>query len=179
MSLSSDILVSKFALSNATFVPLHLEASNEVLVEIQERKRDTDAALGDAKGQSIEAKRAAERSQQACVKFEVSQRERRLLRKNTIQSKKAELVRVREETRRMQVAQNKLEEKETKYEKELKTDAMKMEVGIALKRAAVEGYDKRMGSNQEFEKFDQLRRVTKGGFPAEVVEVGLLQAASS
>ena len=37
-----------------------------------------------------------------------------------------------------------------------------MGVGAVLNRVAIEGYDKRMGSKEEFDKFEQLRLVTKG-----------------
>ena len=50
-----------------------------------------------------------------------------------------------------------------------------MQVGVSINRVAIEGYDERMGSRQEFEKFDRLRRVTKGGFPADVVDAYLTE----
>lgn len=151
----------------------NLEAANEALLELQDRHRAADDDLGRSKAESIAAKRGAETAHQACVKFVVAQRERKLLRKNTLHSKKAELSRAQEETRRMQAAHKKLEDDVLRHEHDLKTGAMKMQVGVALNRAAVEGYDTRMGSKEEFEKFETLRRVTKGGFPADVVDTYL------
>ena len=153
----------------------NLEAANDKLLEMQRWHREAEQNLGQSKSNCIDAKRAAEDSQQACVKFVVAQRERRLLRKNTIRSKKAELSRATEETRKMEAADKKREDDIVKNETELKEGAIAMQVGVSINRVAIEGYDARMGTRQEFENFDRLRRVTKGGFPADVVDAYLTE----
>ena len=153
----------------------NLDAANDKLVELQARIQRADEELGEAKRAYIESKRESLSSHEECFKFEVSQRERCLLRKNTIQSKKVEQFRAREDWHSMEVARNKYEDKQIKHAKALQSEVVKMGVGAVLNRVAIEGYDKRMGSKEEFDKFERLRLVTKGGFPAEVVKAYLTE----
>ena len=155
----------------------NLTAANDLMTEMQQRHKDVDGELGAAKSKLIDAKRSAENSQQECVKFVNSQRERRLLRRNTLRSKKLEVEQEQQETRRMEKAENARMEKARRNEKILKTSSIKMQGAVTFHRAAVEGFDERMGSPQEFEKYEKLRRVTQGAFPADVVDIFLAEYA--
>ena len=112
---------------------------------------------------NIESKRKALSSHEECFKFEAAQRERCLLRRNAIQSKKVEQFRAREDCRSAEVSQKKYDGKEIKHAKALQSEVVKMEVVAVLNRVAIEGYDQRMGSKEEFDRFERLRLVTKVG----------------
>ena len=125
-----------------------LEVANVKLLALQNLRKRADEELRTAEKSCLDIKRSAEHARLDCEKFERAQHSRRLLRKNALQTKKLEQTRSQEEWQKMEETLKKLEEKEARHRKTLKANALKMNSTVLLQRAAIEGYDKRLGKDQ-------------------------------